>query len=119
MPRKLTGERLEKVVSTKISVDDFILLEKYARIRYNENLIVQPTISHLLRWIVKRWAKVIREQEMKSTKRRDKPSQEESIEHEYTPQKKEVKPATNRDKPSQEKVYDYNDILQGKVSVDV
>lgn len=30
MPRKPTGEKLEKVVSTKMPVDDFKLLEKYA-----------------------------------------------------------------------------------------
>ena len=36
MPRKPTGERLEKVISTKISVEDFILLEKNARIYYNK-----------------------------------------------------------------------------------
>ncbi len=64
MPRKPTGEKLEKVVSTKISVDDFILLEKYARIYYNQNSLVQPTISHMLRWIIKRWAKVTRDKEI-------------------------------------------------------
>jgi hypothetical protein len=64
MPRKPTGERLEKVVSTKISGDDFLLLEKYARMYYNQNSLVQPTISHLLRWIIKRWAKVIRDKEI-------------------------------------------------------
>jgi hypothetical protein len=64
VPRKPTGERLEKVVSTKISVDDFILLEKYARMYYNQNSLVQPTISHMLRWIIKRWAKVIRDKEI-------------------------------------------------------
>ena len=35
MPRKETGEKLEKVVSTKISLEDFMLLEKYAKIGYN------------------------------------------------------------------------------------
>ena len=55
MPRKATGEKLEKVVSTKIGVADFIVLEKYARIRYNENRLKQPTISHLLRYIIKGW----------------------------------------------------------------
>ena len=56
MPRKTTGEKLEKVVSTKIGLADFILLEKYARIRYNENKIKQPTISHFLRKLIKGWA---------------------------------------------------------------
>ena len=49
MPRKIAGEKLEKVVSTKIGLADFISLEKYARIRYNQNKLKQPTISHLLR----------------------------------------------------------------------
>ena len=56
MPRKSTGEKLEKVVSTKICDDDFMLLQKYAKIHFNQNQLVQPTISHLLRWIIKRWA---------------------------------------------------------------
>jgi hypothetical protein len=64
VPRKPTGERLEKVVSTKISVDEFILLEKYARGYYNHDLLVQPTISHMLRYIIKRWAKMIRDKEI-------------------------------------------------------
>jgi hypothetical protein len=64
MPRKPTGERLEKVVSTKISVEDFILLEKNARIYYNKNWLVQPTISHMLRHIIKTWAKVVRGKEI-------------------------------------------------------
>ena len=64
MPRKPTGERLEKVVSTKISVDDFILLEKNARIYYNKNWLVQSTISHMLGHIIKIWAKVARGKEI-------------------------------------------------------
>lgn len=65
MPRKASAEKLEKVVSTKISVDHFVLLEKYAKIRYIEGRIVQPTISHLLRLIVKSWSIPIMEQERK------------------------------------------------------
>ena len=61
MPRKSTGEKLEKVVSTKISDNDFMLLQKYARIQYNANMILQPTISHLLRLIIKNWAKVVKD----------------------------------------------------------
>jgi hypothetical protein len=44
MPRKESGEKLEKVVSTKISLEDFMLLEKYAKIGYNHSLLTQPTI---------------------------------------------------------------------------
>jgi hypothetical protein len=64
VPKKATGEKLEKVVSTKISVDDFILLEKHARIYYNKNWLVQPTVSHMLRHIIKTWAKVARGKEI-------------------------------------------------------
>ena len=32
MPRKVIGKKLEKVVSTTLSVDDFILLEKAAEL---------------------------------------------------------------------------------------
>ena len=67
MPRKSTGQKLEKVVSTKISVDDFKLLEKYAKTQYNRRLRVQPIISQLLRRIIKNWAKV-RHEEGKNSK---------------------------------------------------
>ena len=39
MPRKTTGEKLEKVVSTKIGLADFILLEKYARIQNTQGYV--------------------------------------------------------------------------------
>ena len=55
MPWRSTGEKLEKVVSTKIVVSDIELLEKYARLEYNKNHITQPTISMLLRLIISRW----------------------------------------------------------------
>lgn len=57
MPRRVTGKRLEKVVSTTLSVDDYRILEKYARIWYGENKIQQPTISHLLRYLIQVWAR--------------------------------------------------------------
>jgi len=63
VPRKASGEKLAKVVSTKIGLADFIVLEKYARIRYNENKLEQPTISHLLRKIIKSWAYELRKTE--------------------------------------------------------
>jgi hypothetical protein len=66
MPRKVIGKKLDKVVSTTLSVDDFILLEKAARSWYNKKLISQPTISHVLRSMVERWAKKVRENEQKA-----------------------------------------------------
>jgi len=64
VPTKAAGEKLEKVVSTKISVDDFILLEKNARMYYNQNWLVQLTISQMLRYIIQRWAKVVKGKEI-------------------------------------------------------
>ena len=64
MPRKETGEKLEKVVSTKISSEDFAFLEKYARICYNKDLLNQPTISHMVRFVLKRWADIMRKEEL-------------------------------------------------------
>ena len=63
LPRKTEGEKLEKVVSTKVTAAHFNLLEKYARIRYNQNSISQPTISHLLRIIIAQWAGVRQKEE--------------------------------------------------------
>jgi hypothetical protein len=68
MPRKTTGEKLERVVSTKIGLADFIVLEKYARIRYNENKLKQPTISHMLRKLIKGWADGKRKEEAGSSR---------------------------------------------------
>lgn len=67
MPRKETGEKLEKVVSTKISLEDFMLLEKYAIIGYNHSLLTQPTISHQLRYILKKLAYFRRKEELLRT----------------------------------------------------
>jgi hypothetical protein len=55
LPRKTEGEKLEKVVSTTLSVADFDLLKKYARINYEINALTFPTVSHMLRAIVKNW----------------------------------------------------------------
>ena len=65
MPRKVIGKRLDKVVSTTLSVDDFILLEKASQKLVNKKLISQPTISHVLRSMVERWAKKVREMSKK------------------------------------------------------
>ena len=54
-PRKTEGEKLEKVVSTTLSVADFDLLKKYARLNYEINALTFPTVSHMLRAIVKNW----------------------------------------------------------------
>ncbi len=65
MPRKEHTEKLERVVSSNISLEDFQLLNKYAKILYNKNMITQPTISHIVRFILKNWARQRREKEGK------------------------------------------------------
>jgi hypothetical protein len=60
LPRKTEGEKLEKVVSTSLSVADFDLLKKYARIDYEANALTLPTVSHLLRRIVKNWVILVK-----------------------------------------------------------
>lgn len=70
MPRREIGETLEKVVSTKISYDDFNLLEKYAKIAYNHNIIRLPTISHMLRRVIQDWASSTRDSEQPNKGRR-------------------------------------------------
>jgi hypothetical protein len=59
MPRRPTGEKLDKVISTKIPFSDLQLLEEYARLEYNRRHIPQPTISMLLRLIIARWAESV------------------------------------------------------------
>jgi hypothetical protein len=56
IPRKKSSENLAKVVSSNISLEDFGVLQKYAKIYYNYNRLKQPTISHLVRYILNKWA---------------------------------------------------------------
>ena len=51
----MTGEKLEKVISTKIPTKKFELFEKYARQYYIQNKIKQPTVSALLRALINGW----------------------------------------------------------------
>ncbi len=60
MPRLPSPDNLEKIVSTKISKDDYDFLRKYAKLWYNMDKLEQPTVSHMLRLIVKifhQWCK--------------------------------------------------------------
>ena len=54
MPRKPIGEKLEKVVSTKIGLADFTALEKYARIRYYRLSFAQGNHKRMGKWKTKR-----------------------------------------------------------------
>jgi hypothetical protein len=71
MPKKPTGEKMEKVISTKISVEVFDLLQRYARVYYNRNVLQQPNMSHMLRWILESWTTLVRENEKNATNNRD------------------------------------------------
>ncbi len=53
MPRVPSPDNLEKIVSTKISKNDYDFLREYAKFSYNKANLEQPTVSHMLRLIVK------------------------------------------------------------------
>ena len=55
MPRRISGQKLEKVISTKISAKNYELVEKYARELYIQKKIRQPTVSVLLRALINMW----------------------------------------------------------------
>jgi len=55
MPRQKSDENLKKVVSTNLSEDNYKMLEKYAKVFYNVNQLKQPTISHVVRFILNSW----------------------------------------------------------------
>jgi hypothetical protein len=59
MPVEQTSNRpwLEKIVSTKITLEDFRVLNIKTKELYNQNHIELPTVSHLLRWIITGWCK--------------------------------------------------------------
>ena len=75
MPRKKSDENLTKVISSIISAEDFGLLEKYAKVYYNRNLLKLPTISHMVRYILSAWANQMRKKEQLASNRElNKPS---------------------------------------------
>lgn len=57
MPRKKSEENLAKLVCSNVSLDVFDTLQKFAKIYYNNNTLKQPTISHLIRYILNDWAR--------------------------------------------------------------
>lgn len=60
VPRK-NKIKLDKIVSTKISLEDYQLLEKNLDTFYTLKHIELPTMSHLVRWIIGAWARQMRE----------------------------------------------------------
>lgn len=63
MPRKKSDENLTKVISSIISAEDFGILEEYAKVYYNRNLLKLPTISHMVRYILTNWVNETRKRE--------------------------------------------------------
>ena len=53
MGRKVKGEDLKRIVSTKLSSDDYLFLENYAKWLYNTGKIELPSVSRALRKMVK------------------------------------------------------------------
>jgi hypothetical protein len=63
MPRKRSDEKLTKIVSSIISAEHLEILEKYAKVYYNRNLLKLPTISHMVRYILTNWVNETRKRE--------------------------------------------------------
>ena len=63
MATKRSGEKLDKNISSIISLEDFKFLERYAKFYYNTEVLRQPTISHLVRHILKNWINNMRKRE--------------------------------------------------------
>ena len=63
MPRKKSDENLTKVISSIVSAEDYRILEEYAKVCYNRNLLKLPTISHMVRYILSTWANQMRKKE--------------------------------------------------------
>jgi hypothetical protein len=49
------SKKLEKEIYSKIPLEDFEYLEKYVKLLYNKGLITQPTVSSIVRHIVREW----------------------------------------------------------------
>jgi hypothetical protein len=62
--------KLEKIVSTKISLDDFRTLNVRAKALYNQDVIKLPTVSHLLRWLIMGWCSDQRDRQFKNLQSR-------------------------------------------------
>ena len=63
MATKRSGDKLDKNISSIISLEDFKFLERYAKFYYNTEVLRQPTISHMVRHILKNWINNLRKRE--------------------------------------------------------
>ena len=70
MAKKRSGEQLEKNISSIISLEDFEFLERYARYYYNDRTLKQPTISHLVRFVLMSWIIFMRKKQEENRKNR-------------------------------------------------
>jgi hypothetical protein len=50
--RKHDDKKLTKVISTKLSIEDYYRFEKYTNLAYQEGRIEEPKTSKFLRYIV-------------------------------------------------------------------
>lgn len=73
MATKRSGEKLDKNISSIISLEDFKFLERYAKFYYNTEILRQPTISHLVRHILKNWINNMRKREEVNRKNNTSP----------------------------------------------
>jgi hypothetical protein len=55
VPPKISGDKLTKVVSTKISDSVYTLLTGYAKEYYLQGKVRQPNLSQLLTYIITDW----------------------------------------------------------------
>jgi hypothetical protein len=55
VPRKLSGVKRTKVVSTKIPDSEYTLIDHYAKEYYLQGNIRQPNTSQLLSYIITDW----------------------------------------------------------------
>jgi hypothetical protein len=72
MARKRSGELLVKNISSIISLEDFEFLERYARYYYNDRTLKQPTISHLVRFVLMSWIIFMRKKQEENQKNQTK-----------------------------------------------
>ena len=55
MPRKISGNKRTKVISTKILDSEYTLICQYAKEYYLQGKVRQPNISQLLSYIITDW----------------------------------------------------------------
>jgi hypothetical protein len=67
LPRKISGDKRTKVVSTKIPDSEYSLMGQYAKEFYLRGNIRQPNISQLLSYIITDFLNTMRKREAAGT----------------------------------------------------